>query len=118
MKSPLTIETMLRELIGDIYSKTSCALRRRLESNLNVMQCLTIHLAGTDRSPNGSEYQSARNSLMKHGYLYHVEGDQKGRNGKKILIYRLTDKGEAAHAEMQTKFQPIVDRTNNQLQSA
>jgi hypothetical protein len=109
----LTIRKFLAELARDVFSVSSKKASAKLSERLTTLQCLVLHIIAIDETMH-QEYKSSRQGLTRLGYVYHVECPLKtrGTNGKIKHVYRLTDKGEAAHDEIVRVFQPIVDKIN------
>lgn len=109
----ITIETLLETLARDKYGETAKKLCNKLSyKNLNAGHCLVIARIKNGLNPVETEYLSARNSLARMEYVHGTNSFERGRNNKFIKLYRLTEKGEAAHAEIIEKFTPVVARVN------
>ena len=109
---PITIESMLRDQASNVYSPTATALRNKLESRLTVGQSLVIILCAKEANVNTDDFKSARSALLKSGHIYGAPGTVMAPNRKILKIYRLTDKGEAEHAEILAAYGPLVERIN------
>jgi hypothetical protein len=113
--SKITLQSFLRELSRDISSESSRKASRKLSIRLTTLQCLVLVTTDNATEP-CRDWQSCRQNLMKTGFLYYVPcpNGTRGANNQIKRIYRLTDKGEEAVAEIKRVFDPIVERINNQ----
>jgi len=111
----LTLEKVLREIAKDIYSPTAKRMSGMLSDALNMKKCLVLHLVAIGHSFTDSNIKAVMYHLVKAGYVYSAQCPNKTRHavtGQIKVIYRLTDKGEAIHADIVQKFTPVVDRMN------
>lgn len=111
----LTIHKFLAELARDVYSLPSRKASSKLQTKLTTLQCLVLHIVASGDAML-LEYRSSRQNLVRNGYIYGIQcpARSRGLNGKIKHVYRLTDRGEAAHDEIVRVFGPIVDKINVQ----
>jgi hypothetical protein len=111
--SEITLRLFLRELARDIYSVTSKRVASKLSHKLTTRQCYVLHAYAVGEEI-AEEYRPSRQNLVKLGFMYQFPcpNGTRGLNKQIRMVFRLTDLGEAAHAEIVEKLTPIVDRCN------
>jgi hypothetical protein len=113
MTKTVTLTSMLREMAQKSLSPTAKQLSAKLDTKLSMRQCYVLHQIATGGTLD--EFTPhARHDLRHRGLVesYPCPLRTRSLNGKVKTLYRLTEAGEAAHAEILSKFTPIVDRIN------